>query len=330
MTKIVTVLGDGAWGTAFATLLAAHNYHVILWCFNNSVADSIQKTRINSTFLPGITLSPLIEPTLSLEYALSNTQWIFEAIPVRFIRSTFEQAQPFFKAKQRIVILSKGLESSSLLLPTQIINQVVTNKHELFVLSGPSFATELALKQPTAVNLATTYPQETQELQELLHTNYFMTHVTSDVIGVQAAGAFKNIIALAVGMLAGMGYSANTKAIALTQGLQEIAALIAVLGGKAETAYTLAGLGDLVLTACSQESKNYKLGYAFGQHKKLKELEEQFPVLPEGVNTLTSVQQLISKHQLNLPLCNVIYKIIFANTPATNLLGALGFAGRLA
>ncbi len=321
--KKVTVLGDGAFGTAFATLLASNNYRVTLWCYNKSIADSIKNLHINPQYLPMVQLSPLIQPTTSLQEALVATDWVFEAIPVAFLRSVLTECIPYIH-QHRIVFLSKGMELGSHMLPTQIA-QSLGYKRAPLVLSGPSFAYDLARHQPTAVDLAYQDLETACQLQALITTNYFITYLTTDVIGVQAGGAGKNVIALALGILAGAGYSDNAKALALTQGLRELGIIIEYLAGKRETVYGLAGVGDLLLTAYGTHSKNFSLGLALGQGKTLTQATSQFPTPPEGINTLKSVSQLIKQGNLRLPLCSALCEIMLENKPTKNLIKALGF-----
>jgi len=305
----VTVLGAGAWGTSFATLLAHNGFNVKLWCFEQNVAHDIQKHRINHTYLPNIKLSSNIHVTSDLEDALRDSSWVFEAVPVTFLRKTLMQAKFFTRPEQQWVVLSKGIEQDSFLLPSQII-QDVFGFNTCAVIAGPNFAKELAVGAYTATTVASNNNQIAQELSDMLANEFFKPYISDDMIGAQVGGAIKNVFALAIGMSKGSGLHENTIAFILTQALQEIAQLIEFFGGKKETVYGLSGLGDMLLTCTSPISKNFQAGMLLGKGSKLADIEK-IMTLPEGINTTQSLFQIIQKNNLNLPLCRGIYEVIF-------------------
>lgn len=314
--KKVSILGAGAWGTAVASLLADNGYYVTLWCHEQSVADAIQKTRLNNQYLPGFTLSSQINATASLEEAVLGAEWIFEAVPVKFLRSILVQAKPLYHAHQKWVIMSKGIEQDTLMLPSQILDDVFDSVVQKAVFSGPSFAADLVKKQITGVTIAADSCDVGLALQQMLANNYFRPYISLDLIGVQAGGALKNIIAIGIGILKGAGYTDNAKAYLFTRGLHEMKQLTMMLGGKQETVYGLSGVGDLVLTAMGNLSRNMLLGEQLGKGRTVASIAAEWGTLPEGINTVQSVHQLALKHSLDLPICNGLYQVIFHNKSA--------------
>lgn len=321
--KHICVLGEGAWGTAVATLLAHNGHTVKLWCYEESNAQAIARTRMNERYLPGHILSERIIPTTSLKDAVCGSEWVFEAIPVQYLRSVIQQAAPCFTDEQIWVILSKGIEQNTLLLPTHIIDDVCGVSHKKAVFAGPSFAADLANKQVTAVSVAATDCDVAYALQGLLANEYFKPFFNTDLIGVQAGGAVKNVITLGVGILEGAGYTDNTKAFLVTRGLQEMSEIATALGGKPETLYGLSGVGDLMLTALGKLSRNLAVGKRLGKGDALQTILDELGHVPEGINTVQTIQQLMQKKKLQLPICNAVYEIIFAGKKVDALIAAL-------
>jgi glycerol-3-phosphate dehydrogenase (NAD(P)+) len=322
----ITVLGEGAWGSAIATLLAYNGHQVTLWCHHKDIADTIRQQRTNR-FIPYITFNTLITPTTNIEEALSS-EIIFEAIPVPFLRDTLERARSFIRPDHLFIMLSKGIEQTTLLLPTQILSQVAPHvQRDPVALSGPSYAYDLTQQQPTAVVVASQDHRARSLSQNILDNDFFHTTPSSDVSGVQYGGAFKNIIALGCGMLEGAGYSDNTYGWAFTQGFKELSALTLSLGGHEATIAGLAGLGDLILTCTGKQSRNRQLGKELGQGKLLTQLSSTR--MPEGINTLRSVQQLLDKQQISAPFMQAIAHVVFDHKPITYLLDTLQIALRV-
>ncbi len=322
--KTVSVLGEGAWGTAIATLLANNGHTVKLWCYDSLVANDIANKRINTRYLPNIILDEKIQPTTQLRDAMCDTQWIFEAIPVPFLRSVISQATSCFVSDQTWVILSKGIEQKTLFFPSQIIDDVFKTSVKKVVMVGPSFAAELAQKQITAVTLAAPDCAQGQLLQSLLANNYFRPYVSTDMIGAQVGAALKNVITLGIGMLDGAGYHDNAKAFFLTRGLHEMTNLSVALGGDEQSMYGLAGVGDLVLTATGGLSRNLEVGQRLGRGESLDFLARELKTMPEGINTVQSVHQLILKHPtISMPISQGIYDVLFSGVSVSGMLAAL-------
>jgi len=321
--KKVTVLGDGAWGTAVATLLAQNGCTVLLWCHNQEVADTIKEKRVNERYLPGCTLNELIHPVTSLQEAVCGSKWVFEAVPVKFLRSVLQQTIHCFSRDQTWIILSKGIEQETLLLPSQIIDDVFGYEPKKAVLAGPSFAQDLARKQLTAVSIAATQESTARTLQKMLANNYFRPYYSPDLIGVQVGGALKNVLALGIGVLEGAGFTDNAKALLFTRGLNEMVQCAVALGGEQETLYGLSGVGDLVLTSMGSLSRNLLVGKRIGAGDSLETILAETGYIPEGLNTVKSVHKLAQKYNVQLPIFENIYEGIFGGKPLDAIIAEL-------
>jgi glycerol-3-phosphate dehydrogenase (NAD(P)+) len=317
--QTITVLGDGAFGTAFATLLAHNGHTVHLWCHNPEVAIAIAAQHTNSKFLPDIELSENIIPTTSLKDALAN-DIIFEAIPVQFMRSVLEQCKPYAKPSHRWIVLSKGIENDTLLLPTEIIKNTVDPQAVTAVVCGPSYARELALQQPTGLCVGTTTQELNDKIRTLLKNSFVYCEPSDDIFGTQIAAALKNVIALAMGLLEGAGYDSNAQALLMVRALQELKTVLHFVQSDENTLYGLAGVGDLVLTSFGNKSRNHHVGVMLGQGKNLATVLKETSSVPEGINTLKSLQQLILTHNLKLPIMSTIYEVVIAHKHIQNLI----------
>ncbi len=322
--ETVSVLGDGAFGTAIALLFARNGHTVTLWCYNAEVALSIRQERVNKRYLSDIILPESIHPTTDLKEAVQKGAIVFQAIPVQYLRSVLENTAIFTCEDQTWVSLSKGIEQETLLLPTQIITDVCGNVTTVAV-SGPSYAREIAQEKLTGLMVASQSSDARMRVCQLMKNDYCITHETDDVNGIQLAAAAKNVIALALGMLDGAGCGENTKALALTQGLQEMACLVRYLGGKIEIVYSLAGIGDLVLTATGTQSRNHEVGVRLGRGESLESIINQTGYTPEGVNTVATINQLIGRYAMTLPLMHSVYQIISENKSLDVLIQSIKF-----
>lgn len=317
MTTKITILGAGAWGTAFATLLAHNGHRVTLWCYEQDVADAINQDHENKKYLPDIKLPENISATSSMHEALHNAALIFEAVPVMYMRQIFQQAKNHVLPSARWVLLSKGIEQHTLMLPAQILDDVFGIAVTKAVIGGPNFAKDLSRKALTATTIASADSALVSQLETLLANNYFITKRSSDLIAVHVGGAIKNVLALATGIARGAGYKENTIAYLLTEGLAEIATLAQHLGGKRETIYGLCGLGDMIVTCTGTLSKNLHVGTLLGEGKSLEQIKGLVPVMPEGINTTASLHELMKREGLHLPICKKTYDYIFQGIPFT-------------
>ncbi len=323
MMNKVTILGAGAWGTAIATLLAENGHDVTMWCYEQDVADDVNRNGLNSRYLPGIKLQKNIRATANLQEAVQSSSWLFEAVPVTCLNSVFTSAKTWMTPEHRIVVLSKGVDADSLRLPVEIITEALGFQHEIAILGGPNFAHELAQKVPTATVVASASRAMIFDIAKMLDNQFFKVYGSDDVIGVQVGGAFKNVMALALGLANGAQCRENTVAYLMTQAVHEMAQISIALGGKPETIYGLSGFGDLVLCCTGSLSRNFKVGRLLGQGAKLSDLTKQFPVLPEGVNTLQVVKKLADRHELSLPLCLGTHDFVFQGKPFNSVLDQL-------
>jgi glycerol-3-phosphate dehydrogenase (NAD(P)+) len=291
-------------------LLTANGLRVKLWCYDAQVANSIKATRINERYLPGVILDTAIETTIDLAEAITETSWIFVAIPVKFLRTILQPAQFYHSSDQIWVLLSKGIEQDTLFLPSQILDDVFGKSIKKAVLSGPSFAYDVIQKQPTAVTIASSRDSITLALQKVLMNNYFRPYRSQDMLGVQIGGSLKNVITIGIGMIEGAGFKDNTKAFIFTCGFHELIRCAVSMGAQQETLYGLSGIGDLVLTSMGSLSRNLLVGQRLGLGEKLEHILQETGYIPEGVNTVSALNQLMYRYKLDLPILRGICQII--------------------
>ena len=311
------IIGSGSWGTALAQTLSEKFKEVNIWGRNKSLISCINTEKVNYKYLPDIILNDNIKATTDLIEIFENSDIVIVAIPTQWIRSTLKDININLKNKY-LISASKGIEVESLKLVSDILEDVLkVNKDNLFVLSGPSFAKEVAKGLPTAVTLAgnTRYGEE---LQCTLTTNTFRVYLSDDIKGVEIGGAVKNVIAIATGVSDGLGYGNNARASLITRGLYEMTKLTKVYGGKAETLYGLSGLGDLVLTATGNLSRNRRFGYLLGRGLSVEESLREVKQVVEGVKTVKAIKRLIDTYNLELPIAETVYKVIYENLSLKN------------
>lgn len=308
--KTVSVIGEGAWGTAIAQLLADNGYQVTLWCHDEQVAQEIATERTNKRYMPNITIHHAITPVTDFVTLMRN-KIIFISTPVQHFRSVLEQLKPYYQFDHLLVLLNKGIENDTLLFPTQITAAVLGNQVQSVVVAGPSFAKEVVAQCLTGMVIASPHNAHVQVVQQILSNAYMHLSVADDLIGVQVGAALKNVFAIAMGIAHGAHWCANTKAWLMTQSLHEMVTLTTFLGGNVQAVYGLSGVGDLILTATNSTSKNYQVGIALGQGKKLNDILAQTGYIPEGINTVRSVYQLCQRRNISLPICHAVYTYIY-------------------
>lgn len=323
MKKIVTVLGAGAWGTALSNLLAENGYDVILWCHESNVVKDIESTRINKDFLPGVNLHSKISPTCDIQVAMQSSEFIFEAIPVKYIRTILVLAKHYVSKNHKFIVTSKGIEQETNMLPSQIVCDVFGIKSKVVSIAGPNFAKDLAAKKLTACVVASQDIELAGLVCNILKNTYFKPYISNDINGVQVGGAIKNVFALAIGIAHSLDSGENTIAFLMTRCLVEMVYWVKYFGGNQETVYGLSGFGDLFLTCSSTVSKNFKFGRMLGQGHSLNELSKQFAAFPEGVNTLQTIKRIIDSEKLNLPVCLGIYDVVFEGKSFKHLLDSI-------
>lgn len=320
----ITILGDGSWGTACASLLAYNNIHVTLWCYNEDVAHEITQHQENRTFLPDIKLNTdYIHPTTSHKEAVKNAQYICFAIPVKYMRSVIENCRPYMQPEQIWISLSKGIEQDTHLLPTQIVEDITPVSISTGVIAGPSFARELAQRKPTGMMCAMASQRAADPLINAFTSDITTIPYTDDVIGTQIGGALKNIYALASGIIDAKIDAYNTAALLTTYALSEMQAIAQVFGGKPETLSSLAGLGDLVLTCQGSHSRNRTVGQKIGSGVSLQDYLNEVDFVPEGINTVTAVNTMLHQQNLDAPIIQAVYDIIHNDASADHLIDTL-------
>ncbi len=315
MTKIA-ILGGGGWGTALAIVLSRSRktHEISLWVHNARLAESIRRERENKTYLAGSKLPENVRVHSKLEAAISGAQVIVGATPSAHARAVYASALPFVTSGASFVSASKGLEPSTHLRMSEVIAQVVSPKFapRLAVISGPSFAAEAARGEPTAVVLASRDAALATELQEEFAGPNFRLYTNDDVLGVELAGAMKNVMAIAAGACQGLGLGSNAVAAVITRGLAEMARLAVVLGARPETLSGLAGLGDLVLTCTGSLSRNRFVGIELGKGRSLRGILENMRMVAEGVNTAAPLLALAREHQIEMPIAEQVDAILHA------------------
>jgi len=321
MTKIA-ILGAGGWGTALAIVLSRSRkpHEVSLWVHSAERSESIRRERENKTYLPGARLPEGVRVHGALGATLAKAQIIVGAVPSAHARAVYTAALPFVAESASFVSASKGLEPSTHLRMSEVIADVVTPKFapRIAVISGPSFALEAARGEPTAVVLASRDAALAAELQEEFAGPNFRLYTNDDVLGVELAGAMKNVMAIAAGACQGLGLGSNSLAALITRGLAEMARLAVALAARPETLSGLAGLGDLVLTCTGALSRNRFVGIELGKGRSLREIMKNMRMVAEGVNTAAPLLALAREHQIEMPITEQVDAILNAGKSPTD------------
>ncbi|MDE3002165.1 MAG: NAD(P)-dependent glycerol-3-phosphate dehydrogenase [Gemmatimonadota bacterium] len=306
-----SVVGAGAWGTALALVLVERGHDVRLWSYESAVADSIQRHRRNP-YLDGVTLPESLHATSDLTAAVEGAELVVSVSPSQVVRSVMQEAAPHLDSDAIVVSASKGIELRSLRRMDEVLaEELGPGLMERFcVLSGPSFAHEVAERAPTAVVVASRSQDAAEHVQDAFQTPWFRSYTNNDVIGVELGGALKNVIALAAGMTAGLGYAHNTTAALMTRGLAEMARLGLAMGARPATFYGLAGMGDLVLTCTGSLSRNRTVGYRLGQGESLDAILLDMKAVAEGVKTAPAVRELAHRHDVEMPIVEEVCSIV--------------------
>lgn len=309
----IGVVGAGSWGTALAKLLADKGYTLDLWVFEPEVKAQIEAEHENKVFLPDVKLPENIVPTNDIRKAVSNKDLVLVVVPSHCMRDMAGRMKDFISPDTVIVTASKGIENKTHLTMTQILGEIIDfipNEH-LCVLSGPSFAKEVANHVPTVVAAASINRDVAEYVQKTFSCPTFRVYVNDDPVGTQIGGAMKNVLAIAAGICDGLGMGLNPRAALITRGLTEMNRLGTRLGADPLTLSGLAGVGDLLLTCTGALSRNYTVGKQIGQGKKLDEIISEMRMVAEGVKTTRSVYNLSKKLGVDLPICNEVYAVLF-------------------
>lgn len=316
MTKI-TVFGTGSFGTALANVLAENGHSVLMWGKNENTVDEINQSHQNKRYLKDITLNETIKATSQLEQAVNFSDIFLIALPTKAIRNVVTEIDQHIKTKKTFIHVAKGIENETFKRVSEMIEDSVSKNHKngVGVLSGPSHAEEVVIKQPTTVAASSKDEHISKLIQDLFMNDYLRVYTNNDLIGVELGGALKNIIAVASGIVAGMGYGDNAKAALMTRGLAEISRLGEKLGADPMTFLGLGGIGDLIVTCTSTHSRNYTLGYKLGKGKTTEEALNEMNMVVEGIYTTNSVYHLAKSQNVDMPITNALYKVLFEDKP---------------
>jgi glycerol-3-phosphate dehydrogenase (NAD(P)+) len=310
----VTVAGGGSWGTALAGHLVRCGHPVSLWCIEPAVVAEIRDQRTNATYLPGVSLPEGIAATTDLGDALAASEAVFIVVPSAVAREVCREVRRHVAPGAALVSAIKGIETDTLRRMSEVAAEELPG-HPLAVLSGPSFAAEVAREQPTAVVVASRERALAEEIQRVVASRAFRAYSSDDVVGVELAGALKNVIAIAAGIIDGLGHGHNTVAALLTRGLAEITRLAVALGGRPDTLAGLAGLGDLVLTCTGGLSRNRQVGQALGQGKSLAEAVARTRMVAEGVRTTLAAAALADRAGVEMPIVQQMKAVLYEGKP---------------
>jgi glycerol-3-phosphate dehydrogenase (NAD(P)+) len=305
----VAILGDGAWGSALAMVLAERGASVIQWAHSSAVAEGMTTHRENRRYLPGFKIPDGV--TVSSDPGFfEHADLIVCAVPSRYLREVLTQLSEHFRKGRPFLSATKGLEITQHLRATEIIEEVL-GARSLAVLSGPSHAEEVAARMPTAVVAASNDPGFALRVQDLFTTERFRVYTSDDMVGVEYGGALKNVLSIAGGLVDGLGFGDNTKAALLTRGQAEMSRLGQAMGGRVETFTGLSGIGDLVVSCVSPHGRNRMVGEKIGRGATLDEVLPGIPGVPEGVTTCHAVVDLARERGVEMPICQEIHAVLF-------------------
>lgn len=310
----VVVLGAGAWGTALAISLAGQ-HAVTLWARDAAQVAAMQETRRNRRYLPDVAFPEGLSVSTDLQDVLAAAELLIVAVPVSGLRAILQaivkRAEPV-----GVIWLCKGFETDTSLLPHQIVHEILPATFPCGALSGPSFAQEVARGLPTALTLASDNAGFAQRLAHVLHHSRLRIYSSTDVVGVEIGGAIKNVLAIAAGISDGMQMGMNARAALLTRGLAEMSRLGLKLGGRSETLSGLSGVGDLILTCTGDLSRNRQVGMLLARHHSLPNILKELGHVAEGVYTAREVQGIAERHQVDMPICAAVYRVLYESLDA--------------
>jgi glycerol-3-phosphate dehydrogenase (NAD(P)+) len=320
----VAVVGAGSWGTAVAAI-AAGNVPTTLWARRPELAAQIRDTHENPTYLPGINLPAGLHATASLEEACTGADVLVLGVPSHGLRAVLGEARPFIGPKVPVVSLAKGIEQSTLARMTEVACEVLEGHDPacVGVLTGPNLAREVAAGQPTASVVAMTDAAIAEEMQQIFFAPTFRVYTNPDVVGCEMAGALKNVLAIGAGIADGLGYGDNTKAALMTRGLAELARLGVSMGGDPLTFAGLAGMGDLIATCSSPQSRNRHVGVELGKGRALDDIVNEMNMVAEGVKTTRAVLELAARNGVEMPLSSFVRRVLYEGAHPADLVPEL-------
>ena len=311
----LSILGGGSWGTALAIVLAPRCERIRLWVYEPDLAARMHTSRENDVYLPGLPLPAAVEITNDLASALAGAEIVIGVVPSKFARGLWQRALPHVNSGASFVSAAKGIEAGTLLRMSEVLADVWAHSPSqgtprIAVLSGPTFAREIAKGEPAAVVIASSDPETAARVQKAFSGPMFRLYTSADPIGVEIGGALKNVIAIAAGVVEGLGLGSNTMAALITRGLAEITRLAVAMGGRPQTLAGLAGLGDLVLTCTGDLSRNRRVGVELARGRGLAEITASTPMVAEGVETCGSAVALGAKFGVDLPIIQQMHEVL--------------------
>jgi len=322
----VAVIGAGSWGTTVAAL-AAVNTPTVLWARREQLAEAINRDHVNTDYLPQFALPPQLRATTSLEDAVANADVLVMAVPSHGYRDVAAEASQYLRAWVPVVSLTKGLERSSRKRMSEVTRDEMPG-HPVAVLTGPNLAKEILAGQPAASAVAIDNADIANELQRIFSRPTLRVYTNTDVVGCEVGGVVKNVIAIAAGMAEGMGFGDNTRATLITRGLAEMTRLGIAMGGHAATFAGLAGMGDLIATCSSKQSRNNMVGYQLGEGRTIEDVLADMNMVAEGVKSSPSVLDLAKRYGVDMPITDQVVAVCHQGRSAKEALGALMQRGR--
>lgn len=320
--KRLAVIGGGSWGTALAVVLAPRFEQTRLWVFEPAIADAINTNRVNPVFLPDARIPDSVAATTSLPAAVEEADIVLGVMPSHHARRVYSELAPHIPPRALVVSATKGLENGTLLRVSEVIHETL-HTDRIGVLSGPTFAKEIARGEPAAIVISSRDADLARAVQSAFSTPTFRLYTNSDPIGVEIGASLKNVIAIAAGVCAGLGLGANTMAALITRGLAEITRLAVAAGGQARTLAGLAGLGDLVLTCNGELSRNRTVGFQLGQGKRLDEILSGMKMVAEGVQTTYAALDLAARFNVEVPITAQMNAVLRDGKPPRDALREL-------
>ncbi len=317
------VIGGGSWGSAFARYLGQIKVPTSLWIREPDILASAQRTRENKTFLPGFTFPSAVTLTGDMAGAAAGANTVFIAVPSQYCRAAYGEIAPHLRDDQIVVSLTKGIDMKTLKRMSQVMEEVFRAAHvrpRVAVVSGPSFARDVAAGHPTALVVASRDLEAARAIQHRISSLTLRAYTSRDVTGVEIAGALKNVIAIAAGIIDALDYGLNSRAALITRGLVEITELGLALGASKATFSGLAGIGDLVLTCTGELSRNHHVGHELGRGKSLKTILAGMRMVAEGVHTTVSARRLAKLHGIEMPISEQIYQVLYRDKPTRKAL----------
>jgi glycerol-3-phosphate dehydrogenase (NAD(P)+) len=313
MPQSISILGAGSWGTALALQAARNGCKTMLWGHNPQHISQVKQARENQRYLAGFSFPDNLYVTDNLQQAVNFSDLILLVVPSHAFKNTLIAIQPFLTENSQIAWATKGFDNETGALLSQVSLAVLGAHINTAVISGPTFAKEVAQGLPTALTIASNSEPLANNLTNLLHNQYFRTYTSTDIIGVQVGGACKNVLAIAAGIADGLGFGANTRAALITRGLSEIMRLGIKLNGQADTFMGLTGLGDLILTCTDNQSRNRRFGLALGQGQNQQQALIEIAQEVEGIGAARQAYLLSKNYQVEMPITEQVYKVLFEN-----------------